>query len=319
MKKKELSIVWVGFHTEGQPALKRLCREGLTPKAIITLDKQSSGKRSGVWHMDEFCSNHGIPLYKVSSINDPETVALLESLAPTVLCVIGWSQILKKPALATSEFVIGAHASLLPHNRGSAPVNWALINGEKKTGNTLIVLSEGVDSGDILSQREFDITLYDSCKTLYDKVADTNADMIVEFLRSVQAGSINRRPQVHTHESVLPRRKPEDGLINWKADAADVYNFVRALTQPYPGAFSYCREERVIIWDASWTPGSNENGPPGSVASVNYSFVDQLCSVQINCGDGCISVYRTELEDGRILVGKELIDFFEEGESFDGG
>ena len=315
----DISIVWVGFHIEGKPALEAICAAGFNVTAVVTLDDESSAQRSGVWQLYEFCEKHSIPLYKVRNINDDDSVALLKELSPTVLCVIGWSQILKSPALQSAEYVIGAHASLLPHNRGSAPINWAIIKGEKTTGNTLMLLSEGVDSGDILSQRSFEITPYDSCRTLYEKVAQTNSVMILEFLKQVCEGRVDRFAQTHTDEDILPRRKPKDGLIDWNKDASVVYDFIRALTKPYPGAFTYYQQQQVILWNVAWAPDASPIGRPGTVATRRYSYTDELCSVDISCKSGCLTVYQVELMDGCVLSGKELIEFFKGFTGFNDG
>lgn len=318
MNQSPLSIVWVGFHEEGRYALRAICEAGFVPKAVFTLDEETREKRSGVWSFRQECEDYSIPLMQIKNINDSTVVEQLKSINPDVLLVIGWSQILKPEALATAGIVVGAHASLLPHNRGSAPINWAIIKGESQTGNTLMKLSEGVDSGDILAQQALEITPFDSCKTLYDKVAVSNAQMLVEMLESYSAGNLIPQPQADNAEEILPRRKPDDGLIDWSSDASAVYDFVRALTDPYPGAFTISNGEKVILWKASYTSDANENGSPGSLARVNYSYISELCSVDINCESGCLSVHEIEIEGCGRLYGEEMLRYFKETNGFTG-
>ncbi len=182
-----------------------------------------------------------------------------------------------------------------------------------------MLLSEGVDSGDILSQRSFEITPYDSCRTLYEKVAQTNAEMILEFLQQVSEGRVDRTAQVHTGEDILPRRRPQDGLIDWNQDASLIYDFVRALTKPYPGAFTYYQQQQVTLWNVAWAPDTSVFGRPGAVAKMRYSYIDELCSVDICCKSGCLTVYQIELMDGCVLSGKELIEFFKGFKGFNDG
>ncbi len=311
------SIVWVGYHVEGKLALEGIVESGIRVSAVITLDAESALIRSGVWEIDDFCAENDIALHKIKNINEDEVVELLKDLEPSVLCVIGWSQVLKKPVLDCARFVVGAHASLLPRNRGSAPINWALIKGEEITGNTLMILSEGVDSGDIVAQRSFEISLFDSCKTLYDKVADTNADMLLEFLNRVYEDNVQLTKQPETGEEILPRRRPRDGLIEWNQHSKDVYNFIRALTRPYPGAYTFKNHEQLILWNVSWSPVLQFSGAPGTVSAVRYSYIDELCAVDINCSSGCISIHEMELANGKLLRGKALVDFFTHSEGFE--
>ncbi len=315
----EFSVVWVGFHEEGRYALEEIYDNGFPVKAVLTLDDEETRKRSGAWSYEAFCKKCNIPLHKIKNINDDQVVELLNVLKPSVMCVIGWSQILKKPALDAAELVVGTHASLLPNNRGSAPINWALINGEKKTGNTLLVLSEGVDSGDILAQRAFDITPFDSCKSLYDKVAETNADMLIELLKKVRSGILQPVVQREVDEKILARRRPQDGLISWEQGSAQVYDFIRALTEPYPGAFTFYHSNQIIVWKVSWSPDDETTGEPGSLARVCYSFIEELCSVAINCSKGCIYLHEIEIQGKGRLIGTALVQFFNEFEGFGNG
>lgn len=311
------SIVWLGFHTEGAIALQRLCKQNFPLKAIITLNDEEAKKRSGVFDISAIAKQYDIPLYKITNINHAESIDLLNTLRPDVLFVIGWSQILSKPALESSQLVVGAHASLLPHNRGSAPINWAIIHGEECTGNSLMVLSEGVDSGDIIAQRSFDITLYDSCNTLYDKVAETNADMILELLNKLDSGTFKPIPQGHTDEPILPRRRPRDGIVNWDATAMEVYNFIRAITAPYPGAYSQVNGKMIHIWNVSFDTTSRTTGRPGSVAGFTYSYIPENCAVNINCRQGTISIHQISDETGNHISGQQLITLFTSSGGFD--
>ena len=191
-----MRICWIGFHQEGLSAFEGVCQQGTKIEACFTLNDREAAKRSGRADYSRLCARYRVPLYRVRNINDERVVARLGELAPDILFVIGWSQILRGPALRTAQFgAIGAHASLLPHNRGSAPINWAIINGEQRTGNSLIWLAEDVDGGDIIDQRSFPITPYDTCATLYDRVAETNRQMILSALPKLMAGQRPGRVQ----------------------------------------------------------------------------------------------------------------------------
>ena len=260
---------WVGFHLEGIPALEAVLASGAPVAAVLTLKPEVAASRSGAADYGPACRRFGVPLHFVTSVNDPESRALLEGL--DVVFVIGWSQILSPETLATARLgMIGAHASLLPKNRGSAPINWALIRGERVTGNSLIWLAEGVDAGDIIDQTEFQISPYDTCGTLYDRVAASNRDMIMRALPQLLRGERVGTPQPRSNggggSAVLPRRRPADGLIDWDQEACAIYNFIRALTKPYPGAFGWLDGRRWTVWRAGLLPAALSHGAaPGDV------------------------------------------------------
>jgi methionyl-tRNA formyltransferase len=247
-----LGIVFVGCVSEGFKSLEHLLSRGERILCAFTLRDDVAAKTSGAMSFDALAERHGIPLVKVRNINDPEPVERIRALAPDLLLVIGWTQLVKDELLRVPRFgCIGFHASLLPTYRGRAPINWALINGEKKTGNTMILLEVGVDSGDILAQREIPIGDEDTCKTLYDRVAETEFEMLDEVLPLIRAGRMPRRKQDASQVTVMPKRRPEDGLIDWNKPAQGLYDWVRALTHPYPGAFTWLDGRKLFVWKAS--------------------------------------------------------------------
>ncbi|MFO1002637.1 MAG: methionyl-tRNA formyltransferase [Planctomycetaceae bacterium] len=305
-----LRIAWIGFHQEGIPALQGLRDGGVPLVAVITLDEPAAAKRCATAEYSDVLNGWNVPLHRVRNINDDETIRLLSGMNLDLLLVIGWSQILSAAALATARIgAIGAHASLLPHNRGSAPVNWAIIRGEKTTGNTLIWLADNVDEGHIIDQIEFPISPYDTCETLYQKVAESNHVMMQRVLPKLLAGERPGRPQPHSDESLLPRRRPSDGLLDWHQSAVNVYNFIRALTRPYPGAFSFLDGRRWTIQSAALLPTvSQEHLVPGMVIGSAMSPVAEACGQLVACGSGYLIVLEIEADDGTVLKGSDLSD-----------
>jgi methionyl-tRNA formyltransferase len=307
-----MKIVWVGFHVEGIPALRGVLERGVHVEGVLTLKPEQAAKRSGVADYAAVCEEFGVPLYEIKNINDAEAVGLLRRLAPDLCFVIGWSQIVRAEALRTARVgMVGAHASLLPHNRGRAPINWALIKGLKETGNSLIWLAENVDEGDIIAQTKFEITPYDTCATLYDKVALSNREMILDVLPRLADGERPGRRQPHIDEELLPGRKPEDGLIDWEQSAREVYDFVRALTRPYPGAFSSLDGKRWTVRECALLPGACYAGArAGQVVGAVFSPAEQACGQAVACGgdgsSGAVVLLELEGVDGAVLRGREL-------------
>jgi methionyl-tRNA formyltransferase len=316
---QNLRIGWIGFHVEGQSALAALLENGVRVEALLTLREAELAKRSGAGSYDEICARYSVPIHKIRHVNDPETVALLKSLNLDVAFVIGWSQIVGAEAMRAARLgMIGAHASMLPHNRGSAPVNWAIIRGETRGGNSLIWLNEAVDEGEIIDQTPFPITPYDTCATIYEKVGQSNRDMILRLIPRLMDGERPSRRQGPTDEPVLPRRRPEHGLIDWRAGGLQVYNFIRALTRPYPGAFSWLDGRRYMIWEAALLPGDAYPGlPAGRVLGPAISpEPGAACGQTVACGKGAVIVLEVQCDDGAILKGVKLSQQTWEGKTW---
>jgi methionyl-tRNA formyltransferase len=295
-----LGIVFVGCVTEGFRSLEHLLRRGERISAIFTLRDDLAAKTSGAMDFDEIAERHGIPLVKVRNINDPESAERIRTCAPDLVLVIGWTQLVKAEILRAPRYgCIGFHASLLPQYRGRAPINWALINGETKTGNTMMLLEEGVDDGDILAQREIPIGIEDTCATLYEKVAETEFDMLDEVLPLIRAGRMPRRRQDSSRVSVMPKRRPEDGLIDWGRPARRLYDWVRALTHPYPGAFTHLDGRRVFVWKAALGGEAATTLEPGEVAVTGAHLI-------AGTGEGNIHLERVQADGESELPGLEF-------------
>ena len=306
-----MRFAWVGFHAEGLAALDALLAAGAPIAAVLTLKPELAAKRSGSVDYEPVCSQYGVPLYFVAGINEPEAFEILERIAPDVIFVIGWHQIVRPAVMRLARLgLVGAHASLLPHNRGSAPINWTIMRGERESGNTLLWLAEGVDEGDVIAQRSFPITPYDTCATLYAHVAATNREMLLELLPPLLAGERPGRRQERSDEPILARRRPADGRVNWDCPAGAVYDFVRALTRPYPGAFSSLDGRQWWIWEAALVPDRGSPSPavgePGEVLGPVVSPVSSACGQLVACGSGSIILLDVQDDAGTRLRGKAL-------------
>ncbi len=347
-----MRIVWIGFHEEGVPAFWRLLEKGIKIEAFLTLSEEKLRLKSAYsTKYADLCRTYGIAVYPVAGIKGEEAYRLLRSLRPDLLIVLGWSEILPERLLKIPSIgTVGTHASLLPHNRGSAPVNWAIIRGETRGGNTLMWLSPEVDAGEIISQMEFPITMYDTCRSVYEKVAETNAQMLEERVRQLAEEEESRRggrsetgeePRMargkHKEqarrapdreetrskaeqerneaqenaasngagEPLLPRRRPQDGLIDWALPAKQIYDFVRALTRPYPGAFTYFHNKRMFIWKCALLAHLETGMPPGTILGRVYSPEPAGCGLAVAAGQGILIVHEME-HAGGIVSGKRL-------------
>lgn len=303
-------IAFVGCVKEGKECLQEIIAAGGDVVAIFTFTDEIAAKTSGAVSFEDISEQHEIPLYKIKNTNTPETAQLIKEINPDVIFVIGWTRLVCAEILAIPKYgCIGMHASLLPKYRGRAPVNWALINNEKLTGNTMILLDDGVDTGDILLQRSISITLADTCGTLYDKVADAGREMIRESIPHLQKGELSRTPQNHDQATVMPKRTPEDGLIDWTKPALELFNWVRALTHPYPGAFTYYQSKKLFIWDAQIAHFSlqecNSEWLKNTVPGMVISTAD---GITVSTGEGeILSLRALNFEDSDKVTWKEFL------------
>jgi methionyl-tRNA formyltransferase len=210
--------------------------------------------------LEDLAAKHGIPLtYVTKKMNNPEYVAAISALRPDFGLVVGWYHMI--PRVIRDLFpkgVAGVHASLLPKYRGGAPLVWAMINGQQKTGVTLFYFADGVDTGDIIAQKVIEISCADTIREVYEKASVVSADLVRELVPLIRQGKAPRCPQNHALATQFPQRKPEDGLIDWTQPAEQIRNFIRAQTKPYPGAFTCLGGKKVIIWDADILQGTNE-------------------------------------------------------------
>ena len=300
-------IVFVGAHMEAYAPFQHLIELDENIVGLVTLDAGSMSKVAGAMDLTALAEKAGIATLRVANINEAAAVSWIREKAPDVLLVVGWTQLLKTELLRVPRFAcLGFHASLLPKYRGRAPVNWAIINGESVTGNTMITLEPEADTGDIVAQRTIPITEEDDCKTLYQKVSKTEVEMLEEILPLIRRGSLPRQKQDDAQATVMRKRRPEDGLIDWGRSTREIYNWVRALTDPYPGAFSFLNGEKVWIWAVrtEGAPTAKQGHQPGEV------IVDAQGWPWVSTADGWIRIVSVQREGGPIVAGNAASRMF---------
>lgn len=303
----EPRIAFVGCVEEGRRSLETLLDLDARIVGIFTLRPDLAANVSGAVPWEDLAASRRIPLHYVRNINDAESVEILRGLAPDLVFCVGWTQLLRSELLRVPSMgCIGFHASLLPRLRGRAPVNWAIILGERETGNTMMLLDEGVDTGDILAQRRFPIEEDDTCATVYDKVARSADEMIREVLPAIREGRLRRTPQDHAAATVMPRRRPEDGEIDWTRTTRQLHDWVRALTHPYPGAFTTLRGSRLFVWKAMrWRPGPGGPGVDGPRPGL-LRLEGNPPRLVAGTGDGDLLLLRVQVEGAEEIDGVEF-------------
>ncbi len=270
-----MNIILISSTKFGFSCLKELLCSSHTVSAIITTKREiaisyeeNKVTISNYYDFKDISNHHNIPLmYVQRDIMHLENE--IEALKPDIIIAAGWYYMVPGSIRSIPRFgCTGFHASLLPKYAGGAPVNWAILNGEKKTGITFFMLEKGVDTGDIIDQKETIITLEDTCKTVYDRLTELACEILSKKLPLLEKGTLKLRKQDKSKQTIMPQRNPEDGVIYWNKSALEIYNLIRATTKPYPGAFTFYKETKLIIWEAKLYNGINVKVEPGTILDL---------------------------------------------------
>lgn len=259
---KAVSVVFA-YSEVGYVCLEEMIAQGADIAAVFT---HPDDPNENIWFRScaDLASRSGIPVRAVSKISDDD-VKFIEEVAPDFIFSFYYRAMIPNAVLKCAKRgAYNMHGALLPKYRGRACVNWAVINGERETGATLHVMTDKADSGDILSQRAVPIAREDTAHDVFLKVADAARGMIHDDLASIFKGTIKARPQDESQATAFGRRTPADGKIDWTMSAERIYDLVRGVTHPFPGAFTELDGKKLFIWRAETAAG---NAAPGEAAS----------------------------------------------------
>jgi len=247
------SIV-LGYHNIGCVGIEALLRNGFQIAAVFT---HKDDPRENAWFdsVAQLAASQGIPVFAPDDINHPLWVKRIKDLAPDIIFSFYYRNIIRQPILDTPPAgCLNLHGSLLPKYRGRCPINWVLVNGEKETGVTLHYMTPKPDDGDIVHQKKITITDDDTARSLHDRAARAASILLDEVLPQLKDGTAPREPQDHSKATYYGGRSAADGQIDWTVEAEQVRNLVRAVTRPYPGAFSHIANEKCVFWAVSKVP-----------------------------------------------------------------
>lgn len=232
------------------PSLDMIIKEGYEVLAVVTQPNKPKGRGKKLCcpPTKEYAEKQGICVLQPRTANTEEFISILREIAPDILITVAYGKILPQEVLdIPKEGCINVHASLLPKYRGAAPINWAIINGETKTGITTMLTDAGMDTGDILLKREIDILDDITAGELSDKLALLGAEVLKETLKKIENKTLQRIPQNEAEATYAPMMSKEIGLINWENSSKSIHNLIRG-TNPWPGAFTSYKKKRVKIW-----------------------------------------------------------------------
>ncbi|QXQ21495.1 bifunctional UDP-4-amino-4-deoxy-L-arabinose formyltransferase/UDP-glucuronic acid oxidase ArnA [Pseudomonas tolaasii] len=288
------------YHDIGCAGIEALLTAGYDIAAVFThADDPKENNFYG--SVAQLCARNGIPVHAPEDANHPLWVERIAKLNPDYIFSFYYRNLLSEPLLATaSKGAFNLHGSLLPKYRGRAPANWVLVNGETETGVTLHRMVKRADAGAILAQQKVIIDRTDTGLTLHAKLRDAAANLLRDALPQLAQGKLAEHAQDESQATYFGRRTAADGKLDWNKPAEELFNLVRAVTQPYPGAFCAVGEHKLIVWQAEVVKG-NEGLAPGRVISVN--------PLRIACGEDSLVVkFGQRNADGLFLAGTALAD-----------
>lgn len=272
--------------------------------AVVTQPDRPKGRDLAVQQppVKELALRHGLPVLQPEKARNEEFIAELRSLAPDLIVVAAYGQILPPAILALPrQGCVNVHTSLLPKYRGAAPIQWAILNDEVETGVTIMQMDAGMDTGAILAQAATPIRPGDNAQTLHDRLARLGADLLAATIPEWVAGKIQPRPQPAEGVCYAPKLKKEDGRIDWGQPARALWNRVRAFT-PWPGAFTFLpavpQPHLLKLWRAEVAEGS---GPPGTILQSGKT------GIVVACGTGGLRIFEMQREGSRRMAAPEFL------------
>ena len=282
------------------PSLKALKEAGYEIPLVITQpDKPAGrGRRLKPPPVKVEAERLGLKVYQPERIKENEELKkILEEISPDLIVVAAYGKILPDWLLNLPKYgVINVHASLLPKYRGASPIQAALLNGERRTGITIMKVIPELDAGDILSQREVEIREEDDAQTLHDRLARVGAELLTETIPKLIKGEIEPKPQNHDEATYCPKITKKMGRINWERSSEEIFNMVRAFT-PWPGAFTYYSGRMMKLTKVRPAEGEGE---PGEVIEAGRRLV-------VATGKGALEILRIKPEGRKEISGDEFI------------
>lgn len=311
MNAKDLRIVFMGTPEFAVPSLTALVENGYNVVAVVTTPDKPAGRGLKMHESEvkQAAVKFGLPILQPVKLKDPEFVESMKALRPDLGIVIAF-RMLPEIIWAMPTFgTFNLHASLLPQYRGAAPINWAIINGEKETGVTTFMLNHEIDKGGIIGQIHEPINGDDTVGTLYDRLMVIGTGLVLDTVNRIAAGDIHPVEQQDIDESTLkpaPKIFKEDCRIEWNREGRRIVNFIRGLS-PYPAAWTEFHSAdgsaplAVKIYSVRFMPGNNDGTAPGTLSSDGKSYI------RISCADGSIDISELQIAGKKRMSVKELL------------
>jgi UDP-4-amino-4-deoxy-L-arabinose formyltransferase/UDP-glucuronic acid dehydrogenase (UDP-4-keto-hexauronic acid decarboxylating) len=293
-----MRTVVLAYGNIGCAGIKALLRHGFEIVGVFT---HRDHPQETIWFdsVAKLAADHNIPVFAPADMNHPLWVEKIKELNPEILFSFYYRQLIQRQILDIPKAgCLNLHGSLLPKYRGRAPINWVLVNGEQETGVTLHYMTPRPDDGDIVAQEKIAISDDDTALTLHRKVAQTTEKLLNEILPRIRNRTAPRVPQNHSQATYFGGRRPADGEIHWFKTAREVRNLVRAVTKPFPGAFSFIGERKCLFWEVREVGPEATKHLPGTIISIK--------PLTIATGQNAVVVDYGQAEDSIYMTGEQL-------------
>lgn len=286
-----MRIVFMGTPDFSVPVLEALAGSRHQVIAAVTQPDKPKGRGGAVamTPVKEKALELGIPVYQPAKVREPEFVQVLKDLNPDIIVVVAFGQILKENVLKLPAFgCVNVHASLLPRYRGSAPIQWAVINGEKESGVTTMMMDEGIDTGDMLEKASVELAPDETGGSLHDKLSVMGAGLILSTLSKIEDGTVKRTPQTEENTCYAKMLKKSMGDIDWTMDAVSIERLIRGLN-PWPSAYTRWNQKTLKIWKAQVLTDEYE----GTCGEVVFTDKNRIL---VKTGKGTLSLQELQPE-----------------------
>ncbi len=294
-----MRVLFMGTPEFAVPCLQSLKEAGHEICGVYTQPDKPKGRgyTLAAPPVKELALEYGLTVYQPKTLRTSEAVEEIRTLRPEIIVVVAYGKILPKEVLEIPpRGCVNVHASLLPKYRGAGPIQWAVLNGEKVTGVTTMYMAEGIDTGDMLLKKETEIGPEETAGELHDRLSVMGAELIVETLEKMEAGTVERIPQNEEESSHAPMLTKELSPIDWKNSAQKIHDQIRGLS-PWPSANTSYQGKLLKIHRSKIAP--KIHGKPGEIFSDGGFFV---C-----CGDGAVELLTVQYEGGKRMAGKDFL------------
>jgi methionyl-tRNA formyltransferase len=295
-----MRLVFLGTPAFAVPTLERVVEAGHEVLAVVTQPDRPRGRgqTSAPPPVKQAALRLGLPVYQPERVRRPEAVEFLRELSADCMVVVGYGQIIPQSVIDLAPLgIINVHGSLLPRYRGAGPIQWAILNGETRTGVTTMRIDAGLDTGDILLKAETEIGADENAIELGGRLAAMGADLLARTLEGLSAGTIVPEKQDAAQATWAPLLKKQDGLIDWTRDAAAVHNQVRGL-QPWPGAYTTFRGQSLHVWKSRLEHAAPPYGP-----GTTHRIANRLL---VACGSGWLELLEVQMEGRKRLAAADF-------------
>ena len=298
-----MRIVFMGTPDFSVPALKAIVEAGHQVTAVVTQPDKPKGRGKDVQMTPVKIQalEYGIPVYQPVKVKTPEFVEILKKEAPDAIVVIAFGQLLSKEILDLPKYgCVNIHASLLPKYRGAAPIQWAVIDGEKETGVTTMYMNEGLDTGDIIDKVVVPIDKKETGGSLFDKLAIEGGKLILKTLIELENGTAVRTPQDDSKSNYAGMINKQLGKIDFNKSANEIERLIRGLN-PWPSAYTKMDGKTLKIWDADVDDSENDSAP-GTITEVGKDFI------RVATGKGSLKILELQLEGKKRMKTRDFLN-----------